>query len=165
MADRKLILPFFTLSEVLAAAQVEAGGSELRTETAGEIAGPVERGPLDIADQLAFAGLLRIGTWAIIDDNGPLWFRGFATWSEAEGASQMTELLRRYRVAHFVVGHTIPSTMRITPRFSAAVFLIDTGMSSTFFPGGRASALEIRDGRFTAIYAGERTTLFEPGAR
>ena len=163
MADRKLILPFFTLSEVLAAAQVEAEGSELRTETAGEIAGPGERGPLDIPDQLALGGLLRIGTWALVDENGPLWFRGFATWSEAEGAPQMTKLLERYSVAHFVVGHSITSTMRITPRFSAAVFLIDTALSSVY-PGGRASALEIRDGRFRAIYASERTTLFEPGA-
>ena len=165
MADRKLILPFFTLAEVVAAAQVEAGGSGLRTETAGEIAGPGERGPWDIPDPLAMGGLLRIGTWALADGNGPLWFRGFATWSAAEGASQITKLLRRYSVAHFVVGHTVPNTMRITPRFSAAVFLIDTGMSSGFYPGGRASALEIRDGRFTAIYAGDRTTLFAPGER
>ena len=76
----------------------------------------------------------------------------------------MTRLLRRYGVAHFVVGHTIPNTMRITPRFSAAVFLIDTGMLSSVYPGGVASALEIRDGRFTAIYADQRTTLFEVGA-
>jgi hypothetical protein len=164
MADRKLILPFFTLSEVLSAAQVEAGAGGLRTETAGEIAGPGESGPLDTPDPLALGGLLRIDTWALADVDGPLWFRGFATWSEAEGASQVTNLLRRYSMAHFVVGHSIPSTMRITPRFSAGVFLIDTGMLSSFYPGGRASALEIRDGRFTAIYAGERTTLFEPGA-
>jgi hypothetical protein len=163
MADRKLILPFFTLSEVLAAAQVEAGAIGPRTETAGEFAGPGERSPWDNRDLLALGDLLRIGSWALIDENGPLWFRGFATWSVADGAPQMTTLLRRYGVAHFVVGHTIPSTMRITPRFSAAVFLIDTALSSVY-PGGRASALEIRDGRFTAIYAGERTTLFEPGA-
>jgi hypothetical protein len=55
--------------------------------------------------------------------------------------------------------------MRITPRFSAAIFLIDTGMSSSFYPGGVASALEIRDGRFTAIYADQRTTLFESDKR
>jgi hypothetical protein len=164
MADRKLILPFFTLSEVLEAAQVEAGGSGLRTEPSRDIAGSGESGPWDTPDPLALRGLLRIDTWALADVDGPLWFRGFATWSEAEGASQMTKLLGRYSVAHFVVGHSIPGTMRITPRFSAAVFLIDTGMSSGFYPGGRASALEIRDGRFTAIYADGRTTLVESGA-
>ena len=165
MIDRKLILPFFTLQEMIAAAQaeIEAGRSAARRETAG--AAPGELTPVDNPDPLGLEGLLRIDTWSIANANGPLWFRGFATWSAAEGASQMTKLLRRYSVAHFVVGHSIAGTMRITPRFSAAVFLIDTGMLSSFYPGGVASALEIRDGRFTAIYAGERTTLFEPGER
>jgi len=167
MIDRKLILPFFTFQEMLAAAQaeIEAGRTAAHREAAGEIAAPGERGSFDHPDPLGLEGLLRIDTWSIINANGPLWFRGFATWSAAEGASQMMKLLRRYSVAHFVVGHSIPATMRITPRFSAAVFLIDTGMLSSFYPGGRASALEIRDGRFTAIYAGDRTTLFEPGER
>jgi hypothetical protein len=44
-------------------------------------------------------------------------------------------------------------------------FLIDTGRSSGFYPGGRASALEIRDGRFTAFLAGNRMMLVEPGER
>jgi hypothetical protein len=154
MISRKLILPFFTLSEVLAAAQAEL-----------EVARGTVRDPLDNPDPLGLEGLLRIGTWALFDANGPLWFRGFATWSEADGASHMTKLLERYSVAHFVVGHTIPGTKRITPRFSAAVFLIDTGMLSSFYPGGVASALEIRDGRFTAIYTDQRTTLFEAEER
>lgn len=150
MISRKLILPFFTLSEVLAAAQAEL-----------EAARNTVRDPLENPDPLGLERLVRIGTWALFDPNGPLWFRGFATWSAAEGAPQMTKLLRHYSVAHFVVGHTIPATMRITPRFSAAVFLIDTGMLSSFYPGGVASALEIRNGRFTAIYSDQRTTLFE----
>ena len=37
---------------------------------------------------------------------------------------------------------------------------LDTGMlGGSFFPGGRASALEIRDGEFTAIYADEHRRL------
>lgn len=166
MVDRKMILPFFTLDEMLAAAQAEIEADRVRARiTAGETAGPGERRIFDTLDPLRLSGLLRLGTWAVIDDNGPLWFRGFATWSAAEGASHMAKLLQRHSVAHFVVGHSILGTRRITPRFSAAVFLIDTGMLSSFYPGGVASAIEIRDGRFTAIYANERTTLFEPGER
>ena len=167
MVDRKLMLPFFTLQEMLAVAQaeLEAGRSAARRETAGERAAPGELNPPDNPDPLGLAGLLRIGTWSIFNGNGPLWFRGFATWSTAEGTPQMAKLLQRYNVAHFVVGHTPPSPMRITPRFSAAVFLIDTGMLSSYFRGGVASALEIRDGRFTAIYADQRTTLLEAGAQ
>jgi len=165
MIGRRLILPFFTLSEVVAAAQaeLEAGGNALRGGSAGGIAGPGGLGPLDNPDPLGLEGLLRSGTWALFDPNGPMWFRGFATWSAAEGPSQITKLRRRYSVAHFVVGHSVPSTMRITPRFSGAVFLIDTGMLSSVYRGGVASALEIRDGRFTAIDSTERTTLFEGG--
>ena len=163
MVDRKLMLPFFTLQEMLAVAQVEieAGRSAARRDTAGDRAAPGELNPPDNPDPLGLEGLLRIGTWSIFNGNGPLWFRGFATWSAAEGTPQMAKLLQRYNVAHFVVGHTPPSPMRITPRFSAAVFLIDTGMLSSYFRGGVASALEIRDRRFTAIYADQRTTLLE----
>jgi hypothetical protein len=165
MIDRKLVLPFFTLSEVLEAAQVEARGSALRRGPAGGIPATGGLESLDAPDPLGLEGLLRIGTWALLDPDGPMWFRGFATWSAAVGATQITNLLRRYSVAHFVVGHTIPATRRITPRFSAAVFLIDTGMLSSVYPGGVASALEIRDGRFTAIYTDQRTTLFEADER
>ena len=165
MIGRRLILPFFTLSEVVAAAQaeLEAGGNALHGGSAGGIAGPGGLGPLDNPDPLGLEGLLRIDSGALFDPNGPLWFRGFATWSATEGASQITKLLRRYGVAHFVVGHSVPSTMRITPRFSAAIFLIDTGMLSSVYQGGVASALEIRDRRFTAIYSDQRTMLFELG--
>ena len=64
----------------------------------------------------------------------------------------MKNLMQRYKVAHFVVGTPFSRPKRITPRFSGAVVLIDTGM---VFPGGVASALEIRDGQFTAIYPEE----------
>jgi hypothetical protein len=41
------------------------------------------------------------------------------------------------------------------------VFPIDTGMLSTFFKGGRASALEMQGARITAIYTTEREVLSE----
>jgi hypothetical protein len=43
----------------------------------------------------------------------------------------------------------------ITERFDSRVFLIDTGMLKSTF-GGKASALEIHGGRFTAYYPGEK---------
>ena len=163
MVDRRLILPFFTLSEILAAAQVElqAAAAALTSRPAetgglpGELQQPVNPDPLGLS------ALLEIDSWSIIHPDGPLWFRGFATWPSDAGSIQIGNLLRRYNVAHFIVGHTIPETRRVTPRFSGAVFLIDTGMSSSYVRDGRASALEIRDGRFTAIYEGERATLLD----
>jgi hypothetical protein len=42
------------------------------------------------------------------------------------------------------------------------VFLIDTGMLSSYYPGGRASALEIcGDAKFTAKYMDEQTVLLD----
>jgi hypothetical protein len=44
-------------------------------------------------------------------------------------------------------------------RFEGKIFLIDTGMLSSYYRGGGASALEIQDGGFTAIYLNSREEL------
>ena len=44
-------------------------------------------------------------------------------------------------------------------RFGGRVFIIDTGMLFDVYEG-RPSALEIRDGHFTAVYLGERVRLY-----
>lgn len=67
--------------------------------------------------------------------------------------------LRRAR--HIVAAHTPQASRKITPRFDSRVFLIDTGMLTEFYKG-RPSALEIQEGRFTAIYAMQKTVLHEP---
>jgi hypothetical protein len=56
-------------------------------------------------------------------------------------------------MAHrFVLGHSVMANHRIGQRFGGKVVLIDTGMLSSYFRGGRGSALEILDGRLRAIY-------------
>ena len=48
------------------------------------------------------------------------------------------------------------------PRFGNKVFLIDTGMLSSYYPGGRASALEIcGDGKFIAVYLDQQVVLLD----
>ena len=75
--------------------------------------------------------------------DGPLWFRGYDQWTDEEGAAQIGKILEAYDAAHIAVGHTVQKGGRIRPRFGDKVFLIDTGMLSSYYPGGRASALEI----------------------
>ena len=75
---------------------------------------------------------------------------------------EFTRLLDQYSVSHFVVGHTILSRMRITARFGARAFLIDTGMLSSHYQGGQASALVFGDDRITAVYFDERIPLVDP---
>jgi len=156
MVQEKLILSFFTMNEIVSSAQAELE----RREAAG-----------GRNKDRQLTQLLNFGSWLSTHPDGPLWFRGFAQWSEEEGAQQLPQLLKAYEVKRFVVGHTIRSLLRtlgggtpqlpvqIQMRFQGKVFLIDTGMLSRYYRGGQASALEIQDGKFTAIYLGGRKEL------
>jgi hypothetical protein len=159
MVARGLALPFFTLQELfdVARAHVQAVRAAAQDATAppAPLLGPAELAQME--------ELLRIGSWYLINPSGPLWFRGYATWTSSEGAKQLPGLLERYGASRFVVGHTPLQTMRITPRFSGQVFLIDTGMLSNHHPGGRSSALEIRGSAISAIYVDATVALAEGG--
>ena len=48
-----------------------------------------------------------MSSWSIVDENGPLWFRGFALWQSADGRPQIARLLGRYDAERFVVGHSV----------------------------------------------------------
>lgn len=154
MEAEKLALPCSTFAEIGEAAQAElarlAATRQQRDLTDEEAAGAKRL--LTIAD---------IGTSSLVHTDGPLWFRGFSTWSDAEGARQMAALLQKYGVKRFVTGHT-PQPGRITKRFDGALFLIDTGMlAGTFFPNGRASALELAADTVKAIYGDGTVPLVE----
>jgi hypothetical protein len=160
MIDQQIALPSFRFEELL-----EAGGVELtrvgvearrRSDPGGQadaaVAQAISRHPL--------APLQELAKWSILDPNGPLWYRGYATWQPDEGARGLDYLQRRYGPVRFVVGHTMTSGFRVMGRFSSRVFLIDTGMSSVY-TGGRASALEIKGGTYTVITLDGRQVLFD----
>jgi hypothetical protein len=159
LAARGVILPFFTLQETFEAAQAElqAIATAQTAAAAGEFQPPI----LDIDRRHieVLQGIARVGTWASLNPNGPLWFRGYATWGSQEHREDVEALLKKYKARRFIVGHTIPSSMRITPRYDRRIFLIDTGMLDTYYKGGRASALEIAGGRISAIYEDGRMVL------
>ncbi|MCH7803032.1 MAG: metallophosphoesterase [Acidobacteria bacterium] len=156
MVQEKLILSFFTMNEIVSAAQAEVE----RREAAG-----------GRNEDRQLTQFLNFGSWLSTHPDGPLWFRGFAQWSEEEGARQLPQLLKAYEAKRFVVGHTIRSLLKtlgggtpqlpvqIQMRFQGKIFLIDTGMLSSFYRGGQASALEIQEGKFTAIYLDGRKEL------
>ena len=151
MVQEQIILPFFTLEEISAAAEVELGRRE--SEGTSRTLGNEDDGIAVLKDFLAY------GSWLSNDPEGTLWFRGFAQWSEEEGAEYLPDLLEAHHVNHFVVGHTPQLPGRIGVRFEGKICLIDTGMLSSYYRGGGASALEIQDGRFTAIYLNSREEL------
>ena len=100
----------------------------------------------------AMQRLLDINKWMVASfPEGPLWYRGLAEEPEETLIDKLTAMLAHLRLQYIVVGHTPQSNGEITPRFGSHVFLIDTGMLSQVYLGGRATALEIQNGRFTAL--------------
>jgi Calcineurin-like phosphoesterase len=92
-------------------------------------------------------------------DNGPLWYRGLA--QEPDGfAPKLDEILAKQSARAIVIGHTLSQDARIQARFGGKVVQIDTGMQPAYLETGRASALEIQGGVFTAIYTDRRDALF-----
>jgi len=133
MVDKKLAQPCSTLEELTMAARAgleKAKGKDAET----------------------LKSFLNYPGWLSFHENGPLWFRGYAQWTDAEGPSNVQSLAKAFGVARFVVGHTPQPGGRIVSRFDEMVYLIDTGMLSSYFPGGRASALNIQDGKISFIY-------------
>lgn len=171
-ADRELfvaeglILPFFDFQETYQAVREELEAltaAEAAAREAAERAGKTySTSDRDAERRRIYERFLDWRSWTINSSEGPLWFRGFGRWSDAEGEKEMPQLLSSAGVERFVVGHTVQENGRILVRFGGAVFLIDTGMLSSYVPGGRASALEIADGAVTAIYAGgQRQVLWQ----
>jgi hypothetical protein len=94
----------------------------------------------------------------IAGEDGPLWYRGLAELGEAPSNPQVDTVLSRLKATAIVIGHSVVEEGRIRVAAGGRVFQIDTGMLTSAF-GGRPSALEIKDGVFTAIYLDGRERL------
>jgi hypothetical protein len=146
LEQQKLVLPVSTIKDIVAAARAELV----------QFATHQKEGTLTDDHVRAARVLLpvaEIGASSLLHPEGPLWFRGFNSWTEEEGAPRMAALLQKFRVKRFVTGHTPQPAGRITRRFAGALFLIDTGMlGGRFYPVGRPSAVEIAGDTVKAIY-------------
>lgn len=156
LVAQQIVLPFFTLQEITAVVEAEVSAPN------SQPAGPTGRQGQPSADsQLQMMrNLLQYGHWLSVASNGPLWFRGYDEWSDAQLAAELPKVLAAYRAAAIVVAHTPQRDGRIRSRLGGKVFLIDTGMLSSYYPQGRASALQIREGvNFTAQYMDQQVVL------
>jgi hypothetical protein len=102
-----------------------------------------------------------IGTSSLLNPNGPLWYRGFAQLPDTDEAT-IVSILQRFGATRAVTAHTPMLPGKITSRFANRIFLIDTGMLSSRFKGGRPSALEISGSAVTAIYTTGREVIVTP---
>jgi hypothetical protein len=91
-------------------------------------------------------------------EDGPLWYRGLAQQPDTF-APDVADILSKQQARAIVVGHSVVPGGRIGVRFGGTVVLTDTGMQPAYVPTGRASALEISHGEFTAIYEDRRDVL------
>ncbi len=151
----ELIRPFFTFQETADAVNAEVGRIALALEAKESPGDHVTR---EFVDQLQAVGA--IAKSSLLNPEGPLWYRGLARLADSD-EPQVLELLKQLGADRFVTAHTPQLPGRIAARFSNHAFLIDTGMLTTFFKGGRPSALELQGGRITAIYPDAREVLVE----
>lgn len=162
LVDRKAALPFFTLQEMLELSAAEIDAASAVVGAARENGSEPDLSPFDTAVLQEAQQMVRMGSWMALAPEGPLWFRGYAMWeSDEAAANRMTKLLAKYKAARFVVGHTPIRSGTITSRFGGRVFLIDTGMLTSYYAGGQPSALEIDGGKYTAIYLDKKVALTE----
>ena len=102
-------------------------------------------------------------TSPLMADDSPLWFRGFAQWPDEKLTAYLPEWLKENNAWRVIVSHTPRPGGKIQSRLDGGIFLIDTGMLSEFYKGGRASALEIKNDDVTAVYGnGERVAFPAP---
>lgn len=148
LVEEGVILPFFDLVEMNAV---------VRQEEAAPRAGPGAAGRREaVARAVALLDRLQ----RVLESDSPLWYRGYSKLAEAELAELAGTLRRTHLVEHFVSAHSPLRSATITPRLDGVFFLIDTGMLVNVYDG-RPSALEIADGRFSAVYPGSRQVLLE----
>ena len=126
--------------------------------TAKETGNPPDLKTFDVEIVKAGAEVLDIGSWNVLAENGPMWYRGYAGAPEATLHDPVSTMLSKNDVARIVVAHTPSTERRILSRLDGRIVLIDTGMLASTYKG-RPSALEISGTQLTAIYTDGRVPL------
>jgi hypothetical protein len=140
LSQKKVIWRYMTLEEALHRLQEERA--------------TMQSGFGDRDTALKMDKLLSLPSGLLMSPDSPLWYRGLALEPEEKLQRDLDKILARLKVRYLVAAHTVRPKFNITSHFDNHVFLIDTGMLKPYF-GGRASALEIENERFTAYYADE----------
>jgi hypothetical protein len=153
LVDAGVIWRSMTFAEAVRFAE-EEGAWYLAASKSGDKPVEVKAGP-------EIVRLIDYKNWITISADGPLWYRGLATEPESKLDASLTVMLDRLKAKYIVVGHSVLTSKEVTPRFNSRVFLMDTGMLKESF-AGRASALDIQDGRFTVHTAEAEPRVLPP---
>jgi hypothetical protein len=151
LTRKKVVWQYMTLREAIAL---------LDEETKLLQAQPTPADPAVLAEMQKLLGYRQ---WMASSSDGPLWYRGLTKESEPALTAGLEALLARFGARYMVVGHTVQAKATVTEWLANRVIAIDTGMLPEEYKG-RASALEIKGGRFTVYYADGTTQALEaPG--
>ncbi len=107
-------------------------------------------------------GTPEAATSLTLSPEGPLWYRGLVpgTGDTTVTPEELDGIMKTLGVKRFVLGHSAVADGKIKAHFDGRVYQIDTGMlDGTFFPNGRATALEVAGDVFTEISIGARTPV------
>jgi hypothetical protein len=92
----------------------------------------------------------------VMDQEGPLWYRGLAQDDEQALAGHLTAVLERLGAKTMVIGHT-PTRGMVLPRFEGKVLMIDVGLSAVY--GSHPACLVVEGGKQSAMHRGEKVAL------
>lgn len=97
---------------------------------------------------------------AVLGEQGPLWFRGYAQDPEVEICAEAGRALARVGAKRMVLGHTVQEDGVPHARCGGKIVLIDTGISAHY--GGHQAAIEIIDGHARALLPAGPMDLPDP---
>ncbi|TFG39942.1 MAG: hypothetical protein E4H44_01115 [Candidatus Aminicenantes bacterium] len=100
------------------------------------------------------------GSWSVLTDTGPLWFKGTSQWDEKQHGGEMNDILTVAGVERMVTGQSDGKDHVIHTRFDNRVILTSVDMSDDPWDGGGTpAALEIVDDDFVVVTMKGREVL------
>jgi hypothetical protein len=106
--------------------------------------------------------LTKWGSWSLLTDKGPLWFRGTSKWDENERGAEMAAILDTANCRWMVTGQSDGKEHLIHARFNDRVLLTSIDMADgPWAGGGDPAALDIENGVFTVITLNGREVLID----
>ncbi len=120
------------------------------------------RGNQRVARLMEIQELTRVASWSVLDDDGPLWFKGPSEWSESEKGPEMESILDAGGIERMVTGQSNGGEMRIKTRFDDRVVLTSVNLADgAYSGGGKPAALEIDDGVYSVVTSDSRDVLLK----
>jgi hypothetical protein len=93
----------------------------------------------------------------VMDQEGPLWYRGLAQDDEKTLAQHVDAVLENLAAKYIVIAHTPVRQGTVMPRFEGKVLMIDVGLSQVY--GAHNACLLVQNGKPQTLYRGNKVAL------